>query len=466
MYFPWWHVPHLTAPMLIAFIAVVHVLVSHYAAGGGIFLAREIGCAIKLGDDRYLAYLRRHARFFVLLTVVFGAITGVGIWWTIGLSSPLATAMLIRTFVFGWAIEWTFFVIEVVSAFILYYYWNRLSRKNLLLIAWIYAIAAWISLVLITAITGFMLHSGSWPQTGGFWTAMLNPQFLPQTVVRTGGTLLLAALYVYLHASIVLRGKARVELRDLAQRRVTQLALVGVVLIGVGAIFWYAFMPASARAALQSAAALNIFAGLLVGLAILLTGLLLLGPASNRRWMSPGFALALFAMGLGAFSIGEFVREAVRKPYIVYNVVLGNQIFVDDVEPLRENGYLQGGEWTQKFVAENYDEAVDDEGRIDYAALLDLEKEDRVKLGGMIFQYHCNDCHAAELGYSAAAPLMQGWSRAEKVKLIHNLSETRFVMPPWSGNDEEAELLADYLETIVPARPAGMLPLEEVGSGG
>ena len=110
MHYPWWYVPHLTAPMLIAGIAVVHVLVSHYAVGGGFFLAMEAGHAYRSGNRDYLAYLKKHARFFILLTVVFGAITGVGIWWTIGLASPLATEVLIRTFVFGWAMEWVFFV--------------------------------------------------------------------------------------------------------------------------------------------------------------------------------------------------------------------------------------------------------------------------------------------------------------------------------------------------------------------
>ena len=41
MHYPWWYVPYLTAPMLIAVISVVHVLVSHYAVGGGLFLAVE-----------------------------------------------------------------------------------------------------------------------------------------------------------------------------------------------------------------------------------------------------------------------------------------------------------------------------------------------------------------------------------------------------------------------------------------
>ena len=84
MHYPWWYVPYLTAPMLIGIVAVVHVLVSHYAVGGGLFLAMETGHAYRTKDREYLAYLQRHARFFILLTVVFGAITGVGIWWTIG----------------------------------------------------------------------------------------------------------------------------------------------------------------------------------------------------------------------------------------------------------------------------------------------------------------------------------------------------------------------------------------------
>ena len=88
MHYPWWYVPYLTAPMLIAVISVLHVLVSHYAVGGGLFLAVEVGHAYRTGDRGYLDYLHRHARFFILLTVVFGAISGVGIWWTIGLARP------------------------------------------------------------------------------------------------------------------------------------------------------------------------------------------------------------------------------------------------------------------------------------------------------------------------------------------------------------------------------------------
>ena len=104
--------------MLIAVISVLHVLVSHYAMGGGLFLAVEVQHAYRTRDRGYLEYLYRHARFFILLTVVFGAISGVAIWWTIGLASPLATQVLIHTFIFGWATELVFFIVEIVAAFL------------------------------------------------------------------------------------------------------------------------------------------------------------------------------------------------------------------------------------------------------------------------------------------------------------------------------------------------------------
>jgi cytochrome bd-type quinol oxidase subunit 1 len=160
--------------MLIAAISVVHVLVSHYAVGGGLFLAVETTHAYRTGNRDYLAYLERHAKFFVLLTVAFGAITGVGIWWTIGLASPLATQVLIRTFVFAWAKEYVFFSAEIVSAFAFYYYWGRMPERVHTIVVWIYGISAWASLVIIGAITTFTLDPGNWRTDHDFWSAILN----------------------------------------------------------------------------------------------------------------------------------------------------------------------------------------------------------------------------------------------------------------------------------------------------
>lgn len=456
MHYPWWYVPHLTSPMLIAIISVVHVLVSHYAVGGGFFLAMETSYAYRQRDREYLDYLYRHARFFILLTVVFGAITGVGIWWTIGLASPLATGVLIKTFVFGWATEYVFFVIELTAAFVFYYYWGRLPEKVHVVIGWIYALAAWISLVLITGITAFMLHPGAWLETPDFWVGFFNPQFLPQTIARTGGALLLSSLYVYLHASLWAKDS---RLRDLIGRRSARPALLGAVLITLGGLGWFHFLPASAKAGLAVAPVLNVFMVLIFALTLAVFVLLYLGPYRNPGWLTPGFAGALFLFGVAAFSTGEFVREAVRKPYIIYNVVFGNQIFPQEVTPLREKGYLEGGVWTKAFVADRFPQVWDDKKeKLDSQRMLALKLEDRQVLGEVIFQYHCNDCHAAKEGYSAAGRLVQGLPRPMVKHLVLNMHLARFFMPPWAGNDAEAELLTDYLTSIAPPRPEWMLP--------
>ncbi len=454
MHYPWWYVPHATAPMLIAAVAIVHVLVSHYAVGGGLFLAVETGYAYQTRNRRYLDYLRVHTQFFVLITVVLGAITGVGIWWTIGLASPLATETLIRTFVFGWAIEWVFFVLELVSAFIFYYYWGKLPEKTHVRIGWIYGLSAWISLVLISGITAFMLNPGVWLGHPGFWIGLFNPQMVPQTVARTGGALLLSSLYVYLHAAFALKDEA---LRHLIARRSARPALLGVILVGLGGVGWLVFLPDSARMVLVSAAVLNVFMALVVGLSVVLCALLFFGPYRNPDWVSPGFAVALFLFGLAAFSMAEFLREAVRKPYVIYNVVLGNQVFAHEVAGLRRTGYLEGGRWTRAWVKHEHPEVFVGR-RIDESRLVSLPLEKQVGLGQVLFQYHCNDCHAVTEGYSAVSPLLRGKTPRMIRSLVEDLHRVQFAMPPWSGTPEEAELLTAYLTSIAPPRPKNMLP--------
>ena len=454
MHYPWWYVPFITSPMLIAAVATIHVFVAMYAVGGGMFLAVEAQFAHRTQNRSYLAYLKDHAWFFILLTVVFGAITGVGIWWTIGLASPLATEALIHIFVFGWAMEYVFFVIEIASAFLFYYFWDRLPPKTHTTFGTIYAVSAWISLVLITSITAFMLNTGNWTGNPSFWVAFFNPEFLPQTIARTGGSLLLASLYVYLHAA--LRTQDEPELRALIARRSTRPGLLGAALVTVGGSWWLLALPESARAALAAASALNILMLLIFAATLIVFAMLYLGPYRNPGWITPGFAILLFVFGLAAIGTGEFLREAVRKPYIIYGVVLSNQIYADEIPSLRQTGYLEGGTWTRRYLAERFPQVLDDQGRVEESALLDLDAASRVEVGELLFLYHCNDCHSVE-GYAAVSESMRGWSRDMILAVVREPHRARFFMPPFAGKPEEAELLTDYLVTIARPFPAGLV---------
>ncbi len=449
MHYPWWHVPFLTAPMLIAIVAVLHVLVAHYAVGGGLFLAAEATYAYRTHNHRYLDYLRQHAWFFILLTVVYGAITGVGIWWTIGLASPLATESLIHIFVFGWAMEYVFFILEIVSAFIFYYFWGRLPPRTHQAVGWIYAVSAWISLVLITGITGFMLNPGAWPQRQSFWVGFFNPQFLPQVAARTGGAFLLAALYVYLHAAFKVKDPA---LLRLIEQRSARPALAGSILIVLGGAGWYLFLPASARAALAAASVLNVLVVLLFAITVAVFVMLYLGPYRNPGWLSPGFALLFLGLGLAAVTSGEYVREAVRKPFIVYNVVLGNQILPAELPRLRAAGILQGGVWPRAFVSTHYPHLLR-EGRVDQEGLLRLPQADQVLLGEALFMHACNNCHASRSGFSALRNLMRGWTPEMVRAVTEHPERVHFFMPPWAGTEAESRLLEQYLRTLVLPSP-------------
>lgn len=556
MSYPWWYIPYLTSPMLIALVAVVHVIVSHYAVGGGILLARENRYALKKNDEAYRRYWKNHAHFFVLLTVVFGAITGVGIWWTIGLASPLATETLIRTFLFGWAIEWVFFVIEIVAAFIFYYYWDRLDSKKHIVIGDIYALAAWISLVLITAITAYMLNSrglfGDGLAENSFWLSFFNQQFLPQTAARTGGALLLATFYVYLHATWTDTADA---VRETVVRRMITPSIVGLILLAVGVAGWFFFLPVSSRMMLERAAAMNIMLVLFAALMAGMTILIVVGPIRAPKKMSFALALALFLFGIAAIACGEFLREAVRKPYIIDRAVYGNQINVGQAEAIARRGYMESGVWTRLWLEDmqkNYPnlhlaavrsvlaDAAKDEPRSTISAndpaivptqyryrqsprrapsnasgdapvqnapipetpaplnqtpafvptavdstvaspasdtaftpysvtvsstgenaprsggddLLKMSDEDQTAAGRVLFMHHCNNCHAAAHGYSAAGPMLTGKTVGEIVRFVRHLNRPGFYMPPWCGNDVEAALLAKYLETIRPEMPS------------
>jgi hypothetical protein len=160
------HLQHnLPGGLLIAIVAVVHVFVSHFAVGGGAFLVVTETLARRKNDKFLLDYCRRHSMFFALLTLVFGAVTGVGIWITIGLESPEATGTLIQLFVWLWASEWVFFFVEIAAAIIYAKSWDRLSGRDHQIVGWIYFVAAWMSLFIINGIITFMLTPGGWLQS-------------------------------------------------------------------------------------------------------------------------------------------------------------------------------------------------------------------------------------------------------------------------------------------------------------
>ena len=200
MNYPVWELYFSGGGLLMVVIAVVHVYVAHFAVGGGLFLVLTELKAYRENVGEILAYVKAHTRFFLLLTMVFGGITGVGIWFTISLLSPAATSTLVHTFVFGWATEWVCFLGEIIALFLYYYRFGKIDRSAHLTIGWFYFIFAWLSLFFINGIIDFMLTPGDWLVTKSFWDGFFNPSMLPALVFRTALSLFIVGIFGFLTA--------------------------------------------------------------------------------------------------------------------------------------------------------------------------------------------------------------------------------------------------------------------------
>lgn len=443
MEYPFWYVPVLGSPMLIPVVALPHVLVAHFAVGGGLLLWLGIRRAQATGDAGFLSYLHRLTRFFVLITVVFGAITGVGIWWTIGLTSPQATSTLIHAFIFGWAAEWVTFLVELVAALGLFYLWHRLGARGRVSVAGAYAVAAWLSLVLITGITSFMLSTGRWPETYWFWHGFLNPTFLPSVVARTGGSLALAALYIFLHVSVVaVAADVRLRVVDWASRW----ALYGILLIFAGGFWWFLASPAYVQHKVFTEPVMLIITVVSIGATVTLTAAVAFGPVPRAHWLVPPLAGVLFMLGATGLSSGEFVREAGRKPYTVQNYLYSNGLLVNQVDQVRAAGYLNSARWARLQVQAAVPQLFDEAGLATAERAALLPESQRLQVGEVIYEYQCGVCHA-RVGYNGILPRLAPATRELVGVMVRRTDELSSAMPPWVGHEWEADAVADFLYT-------------------
>jgi cytochrome d ubiquinol oxidase subunit I len=443
MEYPVWVVPFLTAPMLIPLVAIPHVIVAQFAVGGGFLLADGVTWAYRHRRADVLAYLRDLARFFVLLTIVFGAVTGVGIWWTIGLTAPESTSALIHVFVFGWATEWVVFVLEIVSAFAFYYLWDRLRPREHMAMGWIYAASAWLSLVLITGITSFMLTTGRWTPERDFFTAFFNPSFLPQVLIRTGGSLAIAALWIGVHLSL----RAPEPLREEMIPRFSRWAMAGMALILIGGLGYFAVLPDHARLNMVRAPLLLIMTALNFGATLIALAAFGLGHLRGGRWINPPEALLMLLIGVVAITSGEFLREGARKPYRIEGYIFSPGVRVAEVPTLQRDGLIAHSPWLQQYLQENLglpEEALRDPAR--------LPEPQKVQVGDALYNYHCAACHALD-GYNGMRPLIQPWTPEIIADAVRHLHRTNPAMPPWLGNEAEREALIAYLVALQKGGP-------------
>ncbi|MFO0973379.1 MAG: cytochrome ubiquinol oxidase subunit I [Phycisphaerae bacterium] len=436
MNYPALDIPTLGGGFLIASIAILHVFIAHFAVGAGLFTAACETAARRRGDALLLRFLRDHSRVLVLLAFVLGAASGAGVWFSIAVVAPRATSLLIHNFVFAWAIEWVFFAIEITAGYVYYASWDRLAPSRHVAVGWIYAAAAWLSLFAINGIITFMLTPGRWLErraaddwSGAFFSGFFNPTFWPSLLLRTLSCLALAGLFVCVIVNLA-PGYGREE-----RKRVIRAALyfVAPIVLMVPAALWYfGHVPAFARQLVAGgAAAMSLFLVFGVVCSVLISAYAL-ALIRTRGYLSLTSSVLLLAMAFVATGTMEYVREGIRKPYVVRGYLWSNGVANRPAEftPINRDGLLAHAPWHAL--------------RAGGAAL------DSVQRGEILFRAQCAACHTVD-GLNGVAPLVYGWRRDWIRQCLDHLDELKGYMPPCLGTPAERDALADWLFQLNPA---------------
>ncbi|MDW7968518.1 MAG: cytochrome ubiquinol oxidase subunit I [Thermoanaerobaculum sp.] len=443
MDYPLW-IPDIGPGILIGIVAIAHVLVSHFAVGGGIVMAVVETLAVKRGDAALRQLAKRTSLILILVSTVFGAITGVGIWVTIGLLHPVATSALIHSYVWGWATEWVFFILEVATALAYYATWEKVRPRTHLLLIWLYAFAAFMSLVIIQGIISFMLTPGNWLETKEFVDGFFNPTYLPGLVLRTGICIFLAGAYMVFAALREQDSNARARL----VRLLAALQVVGVLVTYGGYRWWEAALPEAIRALFLGAnpklAALASTRHFLLWMLTAYLVFVIFAWALPRaqRWPIAAVSLALAFAFFGGY---ERLREGARKPFIIRDYMFSNGILVSEIAQLNEQGILSKAKW-----------------------LMVGQADDPLSKGRAVFRAQCAMCHT-ENGYLSIRKLVEPTDEDMITGILATMKEEgeeylsgKYVhkghiatdqldypfMPPLVGTDEEVEALKAYLMSL------------------
>jgi cytochrome bd-type quinol oxidase subunit 1 len=420
MNYPVWYLPNTGGGLLIAIIAILHVVISHLAVGGGLFLVLTERKAVRSNNSALLDYVRKHTWFFLLLTMVFGGISGVGIWFIIALVHPAATSTLIHTFVFGWAIEWVFFIGEIVALLIYHYRFGKMDHRSHMIIGWLYFIFAWLSLFIINGILGFMLTPGKWIETGSFWQGFFNPSFLPALIFRTSISVIFAGVFGLVTGSW-LRDE---ETRKLVFRICSRwMYLPVLVLVLTGIYYTRVISEDSFQNIFHFNREVDPFLTLLIVASVVLFGLGLFTLFRVPQTLQKVGALVLVVIAFAWMAGFEYTREIARKPYVLYGHMYSTGIAPDQVSLLKKEGFLKHAKWAsvKEVTGENWKEA-----------------------GAEILRLQCFSCHTLD-GYNGLINKSDKLTERGLEALLTGMGKVNSYMPPFAGTEQEKKALAAYL---------------------
>ncbi len=417
--------------MVIGGVGIVHVFLAQFAIGGGMLLCVFQWLAMTGRSKLARDFVDGYFRWLVLISFVLGALTGVAIWLTSIQVSPRTIGLMVQEFHWLWATEWTFFCLEVGSGYAFYRYGPRLPDRTRLGLLMSYSLASWMSLFWINGILSWQLTPAQWLEERTVWSGFFNPSFWPSLIFRTITALAEAGLFACLVINLA-RDWSREQKKTMLHRAFYFLApMAAMPLVGV---WYFAVVPDDSRRwVMGESVAMTMFLMLGVGTSLLIGCYAVFMIFNRRNFISAMTAGLLLALAMGATAGGEFVREGMRKPYTVRNVLYANSVTESEIARLRVEGC-----------------AIHDPYPLKDAAEIPTEQ---LRLGAKVFRLQCSICHTVD-GANGILGLTRTWTTGQLRLNIAQLQRTKPFMPPFAGTAQELEALVQWLEWREAESPA------------
>lgn len=439
MDFPLFHLDWTGNRLLIAVIGIVHVLINHSMAVGAIPLITLLEWrGHKSGEVRWDRLAFRLLAVCFIVTTSLGALTGVGIWFSVALVNPHAIGSLIRVFFWAWFAEWLVFVTEV--GLILAYYltwkgWGARNKARHIRLGLGLSVASWCTMGIIVAILAFMMEPGTWTQQRSFWSGVLNPIYLPQLMFRTPLAMLMAGLLAML---LVPFFTERGEFRHRAMRCVSAWTFAWSLPCIAGAWAYWQVIPevmkANLAVGLTTQAFEKWYGNIATFLKIASVAMVIVAMWGTLKpgWLPRPVTVLPFIAAMLLVGSFERVREFVRKPAVLHGYMYANGIEIGHYPLLREQGVL---------------------AHATYCSQRTVTPENRIQAGQDMFMIACSRCHttAGINGITNKLQALYGnkqWSHDVVLNYIKTMHNVRPFMPPAPGTDAELSALTDYIISL------------------
>jgi len=128
-------------------------------------------------------------------------------------------------------------------------------------------------------------------------------------------------------------------------------------------------------------------------------------------------------MAMGAF---EWVREAGRKPYLIYDHIYSNSILKAEYDAVDAEGILKKARWVKNR---------------------DITDENRIAAGKEIYRLECLSCHAINGPMNDILPLTEHYTVFGMDGFLGGIGKLKGYMPRFAGTKEERRALAAYIIT-------------------